>query len=75
MMNIADNPHLHKTDVSCCFFSLIISTLENNLKISLKKFANSKKVLYICIVKQLKQKKNDNSRNKNFRSINTRNNS
>jgi hypothetical protein len=28
--------------VSCCFFSLIFSTLENNLKISLKKFANSK---------------------------------
>jgi len=29
--------------VSCCFFSLIISTLENILKISLIKFASSKK--------------------------------
>jgi len=36
--------------VSCCFFALIFSTLENNLKISLKKFAQSKYVLYICWV-------------------------
>ena len=32
-----------QTAVSCCFLSLIINTLKNNLKISLKKFANSKK--------------------------------
>ena len=33
---------LHKTAVSCCFLLLVISTLENILKISLKKFAESK---------------------------------
>lgn len=36
------NPAYCKCAVSCCFFSLVISTLENNLKISLKLFINSK---------------------------------
>ena len=53
----AQKQALRKTAVSGCFFSLIIRTLENILKISLKKFADSKKALYICIVKQLKQNK------------------
>jgi hypothetical protein len=38
------------------FFSLIISALENNLKTSLKKFAQSKQVLFICTNKNGKTK-------------------
>ena len=53
-VGIVRSGSLHTTAVSGCFFSLIIRTLENILKISLKKFADSKKALYICIVKQLK---------------------
>ena len=41
--------------VSCCFFSLIISTLENILKISLKKFANSNKGCIFVSTKTVKQ--------------------
>lgn len=41
--------------LAAVFFSLVISTLKNKLKISLKKFANSKKTLYICINKTAKQ--------------------
>ena len=54
-VGIVRSGSLHKTAVSCCFFSLIINTLENNLKISLKMFANSKKGLYICRVIKTKQ--------------------
>ena len=43
--------------LAAVFYCLIISKLENKLKIYLKKFAESKKALYICIVKQLKQNK------------------
>jgi len=34
---------------------LIFSTLENNLKISFKKFAKSKQALYLCTNKTAKQ--------------------
>jgi hypothetical protein len=46
--------------LAAVFFSLVFSILENNLKISLELFANSKIRLYICIVKQLNQNESNN---------------